>query len=58
MVRINIQNKKKDFTLFHKAAKTDRKNLDGILTFQDVELYDYLYNQPKCVAIEKHPKYI
>ncbi|CAD8187951.1 unnamed protein product [Paramecium pentaurelia] len=58
LVRLSIQNKRKDFTLFHKAAKTDRKNQDGILTIGDVQLYDYLYNNPKGVMIEKHPKYI
>ncbi|CAD8122949.1 unnamed protein product [Paramecium sonneborni] len=58
MVRLSIQTKRKDFTLFHKAAKTDRKNQDGILTHADVQLYDYLYNKPKGVMIEKHPKYI
>ncbi|CAD8191243.1 unnamed protein product [Paramecium octaurelia] len=58
LVRLNIQNKRKDFTLFHKAAKTDRRNQDGILTIGDVQLYDYLYNNPKGVMIEKHPKYI
>lgn len=44
--------------MFHKAAKTDRRNQDGILTIGDVQLYDYLYNNPKSVMIEKHPKYI
>ncbi|CAD8195540.1 unnamed protein product [Paramecium octaurelia] len=58
LVRLNIQNKKKDFTLFHKAAKTDRRNQDGILTIGDVQLYDYLYNNPQGVRIQKHPKYI
>ncbi|CAD8099357.1 unnamed protein product [Paramecium primaurelia] len=58
LVRLSIQNKRKDFTLFHKAAKTDRKNQDGILTIGDVQLYDYLYNNSKGVMIEKHPKYI
>ncbi|CAD8071054.1 unnamed protein product [Paramecium sonneborni] len=58
LVRLSIQNKRKDFTLFHKAAKTDRRNQDGILTIGDVQLYDYLYNTPKGVMIEKNPKYI
>ncbi|CAD8114293.1 unnamed protein product [Paramecium sonneborni] len=58
LVRLSIQNKRKDFTLFHKAAKTDRRNQDGILTIGDIQLYDYLYNNPKGVRIEEHPKYI
>ncbi|CAD8213116.1 unnamed protein product [Paramecium octaurelia] len=58
IVRLSIQTKRNDFTLFHKAAKTDRRNQDGILTHADVQLYDYLYNKPKGVMIEKHPKYI
>lgn len=43
-VRLHIQQKSTDFKLYHKAAKTDRRNPDGILTYADVQLYDYLYN--------------
>lgn len=36
------------FKIFHKAPKVDRfnRNGQGVLTYQDIQLYDYIYNTP------------
>jgi hypothetical protein len=37
------------FLMYHKASKNEKvqKNSQGIMTYQDIQLYDYLYNPPE-----------
>ncbi|KAM3131572.1 hypothetical protein pb186bvf_016356 [Paramecium bursaria] len=58
LIRLNIQQRKNSFRLYHKAANSNKRNHDGIMLQADLQLYDYLHNKPQIVQIQNHPKYI